>query len=87
MNVISIESTDDREDVNTGFVQTSTQTLYRAVSIYKNELTELTGENTICAVAPDQFAYEEECRRFIKSRYPDRVLVKREVLSKIAGEK
>lgn len=84
MNVISIESTDDREDVNTGFVQTSTQTLYRAVSIYKNELT---GENTICAVAPDQFAYEEECRRFIKSRYPDRVLVKREVFSKIAGEK
>ena len=84
MNVISIESTDVREDVNRGFVQTSTQTLYRAVSIYKNELT---GENTICAVAPDQFAYEEECRRFIKSRYPDRVLVKREVLSKIAGEK
>lgn len=84
MNVISIESTDDREDINTGFVKSSTQTLYRAVSIYKNELT---GENTICAVAPNQFAYEEECRKFIKSRYPDRVLVKREVLSKIAGEK
>ena len=80
MNVISIESTDDREDINTGFVKSSTQTLYRAVSIYKNELT---GENTICAVAPNQFAYEEECRKFIKSRYPDRVLVKREVLSKI----
>lgn len=84
MNVISIESTDDREDINTGFVKSSTQTLYRAVSIYKNELT---GENTICAVAPDQFAYESECRQFISSRYPDRVLVSREVLEKIAGEK